>query len=324
MPLKPDRTGGSRVPHSLWILHSVLWPALRSHRRKKVILSLMAMAVITTLLTACAQTATQLIVLRVVSGVCAGGIIPIALALIGDLFPYGKRGNAMGWIFGAIAGGVAFGSTFGAALNPLIGWRWEFVGLAVANLGIFFLAFRYRRLLDTSTAGVTHGIPETLSGYFNLLKDPRALRTYSFIFLNGVFHSGVFSWLGLYFARRYQLGDFGIGLALLGYGLPGMVLAPVLGRFADRRGRNRIIPAGLFLGALCATLLALHLPLVFAAIVVTALSFGFDMSHPPMVESFPHSSFQPQRPGDGVERVQSFLQALAWAHCSFSFVCRVG
>lgn len=251
--------------------------------RRKVILTLLAVTVLTTLLAAFVQTATQLIALRIIAGICTGGIIPIALALVGDLFAYEKRGHAMGWIFGAIAGGVAFGSTFGAALNPLIGWRWEFICLALADVAIFGFALRYRRLLGDSTPGGHHGIAAAFAGYFNLLKDSRAFRTYSFIFLNGMFQSGVFAWLGLYFARRYQLGDYGIGLALLGYGIPGMFLAPALGRLADRRGRYRMIPTGIFISASCALLLALQLPLVFAAIVVTALSFGFDMSHPPMV-----------------------------------------
>lgn len=263
--------------------------------RKNIILTLLSLAVVTPLLTASVQTAHQLIVLRMVAGMSAG-IVPVGLALIGDLFPYEKRGNAMGWIFGAIAGGVAFGSTFGAALNPLIGWRWELVGLAAANVVILCLGFRYRSLLDVhSTSQEEHSIAATFSGYFNLLKDSRALRTYGIIFMNGMFHSGVFAWLGLYFARRYQLGDYGIGLALLGYGLPGMLLAPALGRFADRHGRSRMIPSGIFLSACCAILLALPLPLIAAALVVTALSFGFDMSHPLMVGIV--STFSPNRRG---------------------------
>jgi predicted MFS family arabinose efflux permease len=66
-----------------------------------------------------------------------------------------------------------------------------------------------------------------------------------------MFHSGVFTWLGLYFSERYHLGDEGIGLALLGYGVPGMLLGPIIGRVADRIGRKRIIPSGILIAALC-------------------------------------------------------------------------
>jgi predicted MFS family arabinose efflux permease len=60
--------------------------------------------------------------------------------------------------------------------------------------------------------------------------------------LNAVFHSGVFTWLGLYFSRRYGLGEVGIGLAILGYGIPGFLLGPLIGRAADRWGEPCCCP----------------------------------------------------------------------------------
>ena len=87
----------------------------------------------------------------------------------------------------------------------------------------------------------------------------------------------MFTWLGLYFAERYQLGDAGIGLALLGYGIPGFLLGPTIGRAADRWGRRWLIPAGL---ALAAGGLALDVPLGIAVLAVTILSLGYDMTQP--------------------------------------------
>jgi len=60
----------------------------------------------------------------------------------------------------------------------------------------------------------------------------------------------VFTWLGLYLQHRFGLGEVGIGLALLGYGVPGFLLGPLIGRrLADRRGRARLIPPGVAVGA---------------------------------------------------------------------------
>ena len=98
--------------------------------------------------------------------------------------------------------------------------------------------------------------------------------------LNSIFHSGVFTWVGLYFVRRYNLGEIGIGLALLGYGVPGFLFGPLIGRAADRWGRGRLLPAGLAIGAASAAALALDLPLVAAAVLVTTLSLGYDMTQP--------------------------------------------
>jgi len=53
-------------------------------------------------------------------------------------------------------------------------------------------------------------------GYGELVADRRGRRTYAYVLVNAVLHSGVYTWLGLYFERRFDLGQVGIGLALLG------------------------------------------------------------------------------------------------------------
>lgn len=95
-----------------------------------------------------------------------------------------------------------------------------------------------------------------------------------------MFHSGVFSWLGLYFSQRYHLGDSGIGLALLGYGVPGMLLGPLIGHIADQIGRNRIIPLGILIAALSGASFIPEAPVIWPTILTAILSFGYDMSHP--------------------------------------------
>jgi predicted MFS family arabinose efflux permease len=249
--------------------------------RRPVLLMLLAATAAATVGTATARTIDQLLIWRLLAGVAAGGIIPIALALLGDLYPYAERGRAIGWIFGGIAGGMAFGSTAGALLNPVIGWRWLMVVLGAASAGIFVLTWIHRGVLvDARSEKTSASLVEIVRGYWGLARDRRGGRAYFYIALNGMFHSGVFTWLGLYFSRRYGLGDEGIGVALLGYGVPGMLLGPTIGRWADRVGRRAIIPAGLVVAAVAGGALALHLPMVFAALAVTVLSVGYDMSHP--------------------------------------------
>lgn len=67
-----------------------------------------------------------------------------------------------------------------------------------------------------------------------------------FIFCNGAFHGGIFAWLGLLLTRRYHLHDAGIGLALAGYGLPGIFFGTMIGRWGDRYGRRYVVPLGFF------------------------------------------------------------------------------
>ena len=86
--------------------------------------------------------------------------------------------------------------------------------------------------------------------------------------------------LGSISSGRYGLGEVGIGLALLGYGVPGFLLGPPIGRAADRWGRRWLVPAGLGIAAIAAGVLMLDVSLVVAAVAVTLLSLGYDMTQP--------------------------------------------
>lgn len=244
-----------------------------------MLVSLAAFATLTGF-TATAQSADQMIFWRVLTGFGASGVVPLALDLIGHLFPYEERGRPLGWLFGAMAGGMAFGSTFGVLLEAAIGWPGVFLAVSVLGFAGLALLKPYFRLLGERPPMRTVRFQGVVAGYQHLLASPRGQPTYAYVFLNAIFHSGVFTWLGLYFARRYGLGQVGIGLALLGYGVPGFLLGPVIGRAADRWGRRWLLPAGVGLAAVSGALLIPHHSLAFAAIVVTLLSLGYDMTQP--------------------------------------------
>lgn len=63
---------------------------------------------------------------RAVQGLGAGGIFPVASAVIGDTFPAEKRGSALGLI-GAVFGLAFIVGPIAGGLLLLAGWRWIFV-----------------------------------------------------------------------------------------------------------------------------------------------------------------------------------------------------
>jgi len=248
--------------------------------RRRIMLASLFAFVLLSGLTATARSASQLIVWRLVTGLGASGVVPLALALIGALFPYEERGRPLGWLFGAMAGGMAFGSTFGVLLEPVIGWRGVFLAVSGFGLVALLLLKPFVDLLGDAARQRPTGLAEIFRGYKSLLTSGRRRWTYTYVFANAIFHSGVFTWLGLYFERRYGLGEIGIGLALLGYGVPGFLLGPAVGRAADRWGRKWLIPSGVAIAAFSAALLMPQLPLALAAVAVTTLSLGYDMTQP--------------------------------------------
>jgi predicted MFS family arabinose efflux permease len=250
----------------------------RFGRARIIFASLLAFIVLTAA-TAAAWSLPSMLLLRLLTGLGASGVVPIGLALIGDLFPFQERGRPLGWLFGAMAGGMAFGSTAGVMLEPFITWRGLFLGVSALGVVILVLLLPYRTLLHGSL-GQPHSYRAVLAGYWALLASGRGRRTYGYVLFNAIFHSGVYTWLGLYFVQRHGLGEIGIGLALLGYGVPGFLFGPLIGRLVDRWGRNRLLPLGLAIAGAAAAAISLQLPVLVAAALVTLLSLGYDMTQP--------------------------------------------
>ncbi len=233
-----------------------------------------------TILTATAQSIEQLALWRIATGLGASGVVPLALALVGRLYPYEQRGRPLGWLFGAMAGGMAFGSPLGAMIVPFVGWQGLFVVVGAAGAALLLVLLPYRAVIAVTAQSVTGTLRDLVNGYKDLLGTARGQRTYGYVLVNSMFHSGVFTWLGVYFEQKYHLGAVGIGLALLGYGVPGFAFGPVIGRAADRWGRAKLIPVGLLLGALAAAALLLDFPMVLTPVVAMVLSLGYDMTQP--------------------------------------------
>jgi predicted MFS family arabinose efflux permease len=249
--------------------------------RTPMLVTLLCFAATTMVTVSFAGSWRTLLIARILSGVGCGGIVTISLAIIGDRYPYEVQGRPMGRMFGAIAAGIGFGSTFGPILNPLIGWRNEFRALAcVCSLAAVFLVRSGKSA--TKVASRPSSFEQVIREYLAVLEAPRGGRTMAFIFCNGVFHGGIFAWLSLLLISRYHLHDMGIGLALAGYGLPGILFGTVIGKWGDRYGRSYVVPAGFLWAAGCAFLLILPSPRLVAALIITALSAGFDATHPLM------------------------------------------
>ena len=133
---------------SLYVLFNLVGTPLMAklsdrYGRRVVYVSAVAVFAVGSLLVAAAPDLRTFLAGRSIQGFGAGGIFPVATAVIGDIFPPERRGRALGLI-GAVFG-IAFmlGPLFGGLLLPL-GWHWLFlINLPVAALVI---ALALRRL----------------------------------------------------------------------------------------------------------------------------------------------------------------------------------
>jgi EmrB/QacA subfamily drug resistance transporter len=138
---------------------------------------------------ALAPNLSSFITFRVLQAVGAGAMLPIAIAIIGDLFPRGNRGLAFGLVGGSAEAGGVIGPLWGGLVGRYLDWPWVFwmnIPLGVIVLIALFMLLgpspRYRSKVDylggiflaVSLASLTVGLSRidrldlVMAGYFLL------------------------------------------------------------------------------------------------------------------------------------------------------------
>ena len=112
------------------------------HRRIYVLSLLIFIA--GSLLTALAANLQWIIGARVIQAIGGGALVPVAMAITGDVFGKKRRAVALGIVGAAAEAGGALGPFYGAALAQFWGWRWIFwinlpVSLIIILIVISFL-----------------------------------------------------------------------------------------------------------------------------------------------------------------------------------------
>src|SRR5215216_2948001 len=123
---------------------TTLWGKLGDRHGRKVLLgAALAVFVASSALCAAAQDITQLIVLRLVQGAAAGGLMTLAMAAVGDLVAPRERGRYQGYIAATFAVATVVGPLVGGLLVEHASWRWVFyVNLPLGVVALAGLSLR--------------------------------------------------------------------------------------------------------------------------------------------------------------------------------------
>ena len=101
------------------------------------------------------QDMTQLIIYRGVQGLGAGAMMPLAIAIIGDIFPPAERGKWQGLITSVFGLATIVGPIIGGSITDNWGWRWVFyVNMPIGIIAIVTAGF----VLPKTLRRVKHSI----------------------------------------------------------------------------------------------------------------------------------------------------------------------
>src|SRR6185295_1005846 len=127
------------------LVQPVLGPIADMVGKVRVMIACLAVTILAMLASGLATDFTMLMAARIVSGIAAGGIFPVGIAVIGDLVPVKERQVAIGrWLTAVITGNL-LGSSLAGVIGDLFGWRGVFfviTALGVVALGIALVSLR--------------------------------------------------------------------------------------------------------------------------------------------------------------------------------------
>lgn len=216
--------------------------------------------------------------LRFVTGIGAGGIIPLALAWIGDNTPYEKRQATLGGFIGIVLLGHILGPAVGGALAHWVGWRSVFVLFAIlffASGMVLFAQDRRARHLTVRPArrvGVLHG-------YAEVLRDRWVRTVLLTVAIEGALFYGAFTYTGAYLKERFDLSYLTIGAVIAAFGFGGVMYSLAVRWLLRRLGETGLVTGGGLILLGCYALLPLLPAWEPVVPVLVAAGIGFYMFH---------------------------------------------
>jgi len=223
----------------------------------------------------------QLALARLLAGVAASGIVPLAMAWIGDHVPMSERQPVMArYMSGTIAGGL-LGQVIGGILAEHFGWRMTTVVFAAGFLVVAAaLAWGTR---------FTSRNPAPASERLGIVAQLRALRRnrYALTVLVGVIIEGIAFFGPLAFTGASLHDRFGIDLAMVGiiiacFPLGGLIYSFWLSRLLKKFGQAPLMKAGGAFAAVGLCTLGASPYLWSMPIAAAVLGFGFYLIHNPL------------------------------------------
>ena len=141
---------------------AILWGYLADkYSRKKLLVFGALLGEIPCFLTAFTQSYTQLFIVRALTGLGIGVVLPVGYSLLGDYFPPERRGKSVGWLMSAVGIGYLLGAALAGTIGPRFSWRYPFILCSVPN---FILILTFYLLAEEPRRGSSEPEIKELAG----------------------------------------------------------------------------------------------------------------------------------------------------------------
>lgn len=267
------------VPYAL--MQPLLGAMADTYGKKRMMVACLAGIVAAALISMAATDFTVLMVARVLSGMSAGGLFTIGMAIVGDLVPVAKRQVAMGRLLFAAMSGNIFGAAAAGVIADLTSWRGVFVTVALLcaiALAVMLLGLR----------GVVKDKPQRfriadqVANFRAIFGHPLAKVCFGAVFVEGVCLFGLFPHMAVLLYEGGETRASIAGIVLAGFGVGGMIYTFAVSLLVKHVPERRLIFTGGTLMALGLLLIAARAPWQIEFAIFVLFGFAFYLLHGPI------------------------------------------
>jgi predicted MFS family arabinose efflux permease len=216
---------------------------------------------------------------RILAGIGAGGVFPIALSLTSDLVGPEKRQVAIGRTLAGSMSGNLLGASLSGLIGDLMGWRGVlgFLGtLAVVASIAVALGFRGSKL---TRAPAIMDFSALKHGYRTIFANPNARVCYTAVFIEGCCVLGLFPYIASFLFEQGVTSLSIGGLVIAGFAVGGLFYTLTVSRLLPMIGVNRMMVAGASLMGVQLAVIAFGPRWQFQVLDFILLGWGFYMIH---------------------------------------------
>lgn len=282
--------------------------------RKHVVLVGYAGFVLGTFACAIAPDYDFLLLARIVAGMFGGVIAAHILAIIGDVFPYEKRGTAMGFLMGSFSIASVAGVPCGLWLAANYSWHAPFIFVGVMSVLIFAAALVY---VPDLTKHISEVKESRLKVFKDIGSDTNQQWALLLMFVMMLGHFSIIPFIAPYMVSNVGLSEHQLSfIYLIGGGLT-IFSSPLIGKLADKIGKFKVYAIFVTCSLVPVLLITNLNPLPLSMVlVVTSMFFivsgGRSIPAMAMISSVVH----PKQRG-GFMNINASLQHLATGLASF-------
>jgi predicted MFS family arabinose efflux permease len=213
---------------------------------------------------------------RAVTGIFAASVMPISLALIGDVIPMERRQQAIGTFMGIAFLGQGLSMAIGGSIAYFVSWRgvfFTYAALSVLSTLLLMVAGRH-----ASSKRNPHSL--FFRPYLDLIGNVKSLLIYLIILAEGILIIGSFSYLGAYTEILFHFNYLYIGLTLTAFGAGAVITGRLVGKIVPRIGRPNTLMLGLSAAMAADFLLfGINTSRLLLILGIALLGIGFMLAH---------------------------------------------